>query len=124
MMCARETLIELREAFEATFKERGNTSLDLWFSDRDKMRRLVRSMPSSEVAIELKTAMHRNAQRARVWEPNDVVDMDALSLAVPYCDIVVTEQHAHHVLRAARLHERMDKVLLRDLTELPANLSA
>ena len=124
MMCARETLIELREAFEATFKERGNTSLDLWFSDRDKMRRLVRSMPSSEVAIELKTAMHRNAQRACVWEPNDVVDMDALSLAVPYCDIVVTEQHAHHVLRAARLHERMDTVLLRDLTELPANLSA
>ena len=36
---------------------------------------------------------------------------------------VVTKQHAHHVLRAARLHEGMDTVLLRDLTELPANLS-
>ncbi|MPZ20158.1 MAG: hypothetical protein GEV06_19905 [Luteitalea sp.] len=47
----------------------------------------VRSMPSTEVSMEIKTAWYRNSDKR--WTPNDI---DALSLAVPYCDIVVTEK--------------------------------
>jgi hypothetical protein len=56
-------------------------------------------MPSTEVSIEIKTAWHRH--RERRWTPNDIYDIDALSLAVPYCDIVVTEKACHHLLNAA-----------------------
>jgi hypothetical protein len=37
-----------------------------------------------------------------------------MSLAVPYCDIVVTDKACHHVLNVARLRERMHTALLRD----------
>jgi hypothetical protein len=50
----------------------------------------VRSMTSTEVSIEIKTAWHGN--RNKQWTANDIYDIDASSLAVPYCDIVVTEK--------------------------------
>jgi hypothetical protein len=50
----------------------------------------VRSMTSTEVSIEIKTAWHGN--RDKQWTANDIYDIDASSLAVPYCDIVVTEK--------------------------------
>ena len=42
-------------------------------------------MPGTEVSIELKTAWHRN--RDKHWPANDTYD-----IAVPHCDIVVTEK--------------------------------
>jgi hypothetical protein len=124
MVCAREMLIELKEALNNACKDRGVDVIKAFVDNRADIRRLVRAMPSSEVAVELKTAMHRNAERARKWSPNDVVDMDAMSLAVPYCDIVVTENHAHHVLTTARLDVRMDTSVLCELDALPARLTA
>src|SRR5688572_22393889 len=38
----------------------------------------------------LKTAWHRN--RDIPWSANDIYDIDAMALAVPYCDVVVTEK--------------------------------
>jgi hypothetical protein len=58
----------------------------------------VRSMPSTDVAIVLKAAWHRNGQR--IWTVNEVYDIDALALATPYCDVVVTEKVCDHILRA------------------------
>jgi S-adenosylhomocysteine hydrolase len=63
---------------------------------------------------------HRN--RDKWWACNDIFDIDALSLAVPYCDIVVTDSHRRHVLRTAHLDERMDTAVLAKLTELPTHL--
>jgi hypothetical protein len=45
-------------------------------------------------------------------------DIDAMALAVPYCDIVVTEKACHHALTTPRLDERMHTAVLRDLKEL------
>ena len=41
------------------------------------------------------------------------------SLAVPYCDVMVTEQHVHHIITTAHLDDRMGTVMLRDLRDLP-----
>lgn len=79
-------------------------------------------MPSSEVAIELKTALHRDASRAARWLPNDVNDIDQLAMAVPYCDIVVTEKAAVDALVKARLDRRCGTTLLRALNDLPGHL--
>jgi hypothetical protein len=77
----------------------------------------VRSMPSTDVSIEIKTAWHRN--RNKRWTANDIYDIDALSLAAPYCDIVVTEKGCHHLLQAARVDQRMHTTILRGLDQLP-----
>lgn len=122
IVCAREMVIELRAALLSACKDRNLDVIEAFVDDRTDIRRLVRAMPSSEVSVELKTAMHRNAQRARNWSPNDVVDMDAMSLAMPYCDIVVTENHIHHALKAARLDVRMHTALLCDVRDLPRSL--
>jgi hypothetical protein len=78
-------------------------------------------MPSTDVAIELKTAWHRN--RDKHWTANDIHDIDAMSLAVPYCDIVVTEKACHNELAAAHVGKRMSTMLLRSLEDLPSTLA-
>ena len=73
-------------------------------------------MPSSDIAITMATARHRNPQTR--WTANDIFDIDAMSVAVPYCDIVVTEHHACHALKAARADRRANTQLLANLDEL------
>jgi hypothetical protein len=64
------------------------------------------------------TAAHRNAQTS--WTSNDIFDLDALSIAVPCCDAVVTERHARHMLSAAGLPRRLGTEALATLDELVA----
>jgi hypothetical protein len=117
VIAARELLIELHNMLPRALALRALTLEHLGANPEAAMA-FVRSMPSTEVSIEIKTAWHRNSGKR--WAPNDIYDIDALSLAVPYCDIVVTEKACHHLLNAARLGERMRTVILRRLGDLPA----
>ena len=119
VVAARELTTEFRDMFPRALTERGLTQADV-LQDRQSARAFVRRMPSTEVAIELKTAWHRN--RDKEWTRNDIQDIDAMSLAVPYCDIVVTDKACHHALVAARLGKRMHTALLRNLGDLPSTL--
>ena len=120
VISARELTIELPNILSRGLHERGLALSDVLTDDLEAARAFVRAMPSTEVSIELKTAWHRN--RNKSWAGNDIYDIDAMSLAVPYCDIVVTEKACHHVLKAARLGERMHTALLRNLADLPTTL--
>jgi hypothetical protein len=51
-----------------------------------------------------------------------VYDIDAMALAVPYCDVVVTEKACHHALISTGMDTRMNTVLLRDLRTLVSTL--
>ena len=79
-------------------------------------RRFTDSMTRGDVWISLVTAAHRNP-RTR-WTSNDMFDIDALSVAVPYCDIVVTENHARHLLYAAGVPDRLGTEVLAKLQDL------
>src|SRR5215211_4633925 len=76
------------------------------FTDLESARRFVDSMPSADVCVSLMTAAHRNPETK--WTGNDMFDIDALSVAVPYCDVVVTERHARHVLTVSGAHLMAD----------------
>ena len=119
VVSARELLIEFQNILPRALAERGLMLSDV-ISNPQSARAFVRAMPSTDVSIELKTAWHRN--RDKGWTANDIYDIDAMSLAVPYCDIVVTEKACHHALEAARLGKRMHTALLRDLEDLPSAL--
>jgi hypothetical protein len=115
VVSARELRYELLDIVEAALGRRGLAWADV-LGDRESLRRFMGAMPSTEVAVALKTNRHRNA--ALRWTANDINDIDALSLAVPYCDVVVTEKFAHHVITTSRVAERMNTVVLRRISDL------
>jgi hypothetical protein len=116
VVAVRELIVEFQDILPRILTPRQLALRDV-ISDPESGRKFVRAMPGTEVSIELKTAWHRN--RDKTWTANDIYDIDAMALAVPYCDIVVTEKACHHALTAARLGERMHTALLRKLEELP-----
>ncbi len=121
---ARELLIELPDMLDEALEDRELTLAGV-IGDRERARTFLRSMPTTDVSIDLKTEMHRNGQRAARWSANDVFDMDALSLAVPYCDVVVTENHSHDALtRSGSAATRYKTEVFRDLRSLEARLRA
>ena len=67
--------------------------------DQARMRAFADGMPSSRVAISLKTRYHRDGRHQ--WTPNDIHDIDALAVAVPYCDAVFTDKAARNTLAAS-----------------------
>jgi hypothetical protein len=119
LVAARELIIEFQNIRPRALEERGLVLTELMW-DPESGRRLVQSMPSTDVSIALKTAWHRNGQRA--WTVNDIYDIDALAIATPYCDVVVTEKACHHILNTAKMAERMNTSLLHRLADLPAVL--
>ena len=83
-------------------------------------RALTRSMPGAEVSGVLKTARHRNATRQ--WLSNDMFDIDALTVAVPYCDVVGADNDQAHALAVTGLATQMSTALMRSVDDLPSYL--
>ncbi|MCA0144925.1 hypothetical protein [Blastococcus sp. LR1] len=79
-------------------------------SGRPKMMALSDRIPSMRLAAEMKVALFRNAQRT--WKLNDVYDIDALSLAIPYCHVVVTDADAADRVRRTKGDQRHDTPVL------------
>jgi hypothetical protein len=119
VVATRELCVEFEDILPRVLVPRQLALRDV-ISDPESGRKFVRAMPGTEVSIELKKAWHSN--RDKKWSANDIYDIDAMALAVPYCDIVVTEKACHHALTTAQLGERMHTALLRDLNELPSTL--
>jgi hypothetical protein len=69
---------------------------------RAKFRDFADRMPSTRVAVSLKAAYHKDNRH--VWTQNDIHDIDALAIAVPYCDAVFTDRAARNgVQRSSEL---------------------
>ena len=68
----------------------------------------------------LKAARHRDTALAST--SNDMFDIDALTVAVPYCNVVGTDNAQAHALTVTRLADRMGTVIMRSVTELPSCL--
>jgi hypothetical protein len=92
VIAARELCVEFQDILPRALACRQLALTDV-ISDQEFARKFVRSMPGTEVSIELKTAWHRN--RDKNWIANDTT---------------------------ARLRERMHTALLRNLKELPSVL--
>jgi hypothetical protein len=120
VVSARELLIEFQNMAPVAFQERGIGLEDILTSPEAGIA-FMRSMPSTYVSLALKTAWHRN--RDKPWSANDIYDIDAMALAVPYCDVVVTEKACHHALVSTGMDRRMNTVLLRDLASLVSTLT-
>jgi hypothetical protein len=92
------------------------------FDDPDVARELIRRAHSRWVDMELRRV--RQANRQKDFEGNDLNDLVALSIAVPYCDIVVTERMWTGMINGAKINQPFDTAVISDLRYLPPLLSA
>jgi len=96
---ARELRMEWSDVLTRAVMARGLTVGEVVSEDRDTIRAFAEGMPSSLVAITLKTRYHRDGNHR--WTTNDIHDIDALAVAVPYCDAVFTDKAAWNALTAS-----------------------
>lgn len=116
VVAAREILIEINAPLFRGLAERGAELEDV-FPRPETVRRAFDSMPSFDVAVTLKTSLHKNPKHQ--WKTNDISDIDALGSTLPYCDVVVTDAAmASHVLNTG-LADRLNTRVLSRLSELP-----
>ncbi len=120
VVAAREILIEINDPLSRGLAERRAILEDV-FPRPDDTRRALDSMPSFDVAVTLKTALHRNPQHR--WKTNDLSDIDALGSTLPYCDVVVTDAAMASHARNTGLAERLNTTVLSQLSELPEHLT-
>jgi hypothetical protein len=78
---------------------------------------LVCAIPSRWVEREMRRLRHANPQKQ--WEGNDLNDVMALSVAVPYCNVVITERQWADFVGVAKLDRRFDTTVISDLRRLP-----
>ncbi|RHW23714.1 hypothetical protein D0Z08_28310 [Nocardioides immobilis] len=98
VVAARELTHEWLDHITTEATARG-ISLDEVVSDRHTMRRFSDGMPSTRVAVSVKTRYHRDPNHE--WTPNDINDIDAMSVAVPYCDAVFTDKAIRNALASS-----------------------
>jgi hypothetical protein len=115
VVSARYMAVELIDVLKEAVDAHGLDFAEI-VDDIDTARRLTDSMPSGDGWISLLTAVHRNPQSR--WQPNDIFDFDALSVAIPYCDVVVTDRHACRLANAARLPQRLGTKVIPTLDQL------
>lgn len=68
---------------------------------REDIVELWRSIPTMHVYSSLRMQRFRNSHQK--WSQHDFADLLALSAAIPYCDVVVTERQWCHFAKQAKL---------------------
>jgi len=98
IVSAGELLTELNEMVSVRIAEAGR-ELRAVLPTNDVARAFTDGMPSTRVAISMKTHYFKNSHNH--WEVNDVHDIDALAVAVAYCDAVYSDKKAMHAVRSS-----------------------
>jgi hypothetical protein len=98
VVSAGELLVELNEMVSVRISQAGRTLQEV-LPTAEVALAFTDGMPSTRVAISMKTHYFKNA--ANRWTTNDVSDIDALSVAVAYCDAVYSDKKAMHAVRSS-----------------------
>ena len=117
LVSVREIAFHINSILLKGCDERGIDSLQSLFPSVEDTRNAFNSMPSFDVSVTLKTFIHRNGRHR--WSNNDVHDIHALAVTLPYCDIVVTDRAMMSLARQSKLAERLNTIVLSNLSDLP-----
>lgn len=117
LVSAREVAFQINSILKRGCDERSVDSLQSLFPSVDDARNAFNSMPSFDVSVTLKTFIHRNSRHR--WSNNDVHDIHALAVTLPYCDIVVTDRAMVSQAIQSKLTERLNTIVLSKLADLP-----
>lgn len=71
------------------------------------------------IDVETKLSIERNKDPKRPIEPNDLIDVSYLSVAIPYCDVIVTERYWYSISKTQlHLDERYEAAIIKSLAHL------
>ena len=86
------------------------------FSSKESAKTFMKSIPTAYTFQILNDA--RNQNFSRPIELNDFMDLAALSIAVPYCDVVVTEREWSNILNQKRIGELYSTKIIHRIEDL------
>lgn len=85
------------------------------------VRDVIRAMPSANVWSTLRFLKHRDFNLP--WEQHDWTDLWALSVAIPYCDAVITEKRWAHLAGSGGLSAQYNTIVTAGLSGLQTVLN-
>lgn len=94
----------------------GISGSDFMSLGKDGVGDFIRDLPCRDVGLALDLQRHQNPRLPR--EKGDLVDIGSLALAIPYCDIVVTENRWQHFAIQAGLDRRYETIIISNLHDL------
>lgn len=116
VISAHEVCYHINELLWSAANARGLRSLEDIVGGVENPRRAFDAMPSFDVSVTLKTALHRNAQHR--WKNNHIHDIHALASTLPYCDIVLTDREMANHVKKTFLDQRLGTTVLHNLQGL------
>jgi hypothetical protein len=118
-----KTIGTYRGAVDAALQEVGATIEDFRSRVAGEMEAVgfLAGIPNLDVLLTLRTL--RDQDKVRPIAHNDMRDLDWLSVALPYSNVVVSENYWGHQVQAAGLDAKYRTTLLTDLRLLPAELT-
>lgn len=119
---AARMLLDMREPLHEAQRRTSISTDELLALGGQGLTAFMRELPSRDALLELATLQHRNPQTR--WQPNDLNDLVYISLAVGYCDVVVTERRWAANLNDSDVPRRRDTKVLARLADLPQLLVA
>ncbi len=117
IVAARYLMWELREPLMPALTKIGMTLDGFLAVGREGIMQFVYDIPTAHVLAAFTKANLKNLNRT--WKKNDIHDMDALTVAIPYCDVVVTEKHAYTQMLNAGMEQKYNTKILRNIEDLP-----
>ena len=121
VIAVRELIAEQHQILAEGLNRRGYSSDDEFFStSREELSTALSSMPSFDVSVTLKTSLHRNGNHR--WRNNDIYDIHTLALAIPYCDVLVTDRAMSEHANRSHLAGRYNTTVIPSLSDLESYL--
>lgn len=123
VICGREVLHEWGDVLTRLRVDRVRRSGVPSFGLSDaELRCLLGSLPHAQVAVSVKTRMHKNPRHN--WTANDLTDIDAMSVAYAYCEAVFPDKAVRHALLNSKELRTMGTFVPRHPDELAEWLDA
>jgi hypothetical protein len=88
---------------------------------KDQVVEIIEGLPTISVQLAIRSQVLKNASRA--WSINDLRDSDHLGVAIPYCDVVVSDKASVNAVKSRGLEITLNTRVLSDLRSLHDYLS-
>ena len=117
VIAARQLIFDVGDILDKCLADRGTGAKEQIFgTKRDEFRCIVNAMPSFDASVTLKSSFHRDPSYK--WTNNDIFDIRALSLTLPYCDVVATDRSMWSHATRHKLPDRYGTAVIYQLTDL------